>query len=142
MVPSVKLSLLALPDEITAAFNWLMFTASVSAIPFATLAITLPPALMPAVVMLGPPVTVKPAADVTVPANVGASTTLYTNLLVAASYVTVVFLPSAKLMFSSFAILSFAPAFALTVNVPASIVFVKFVMLVVFVSTFVLVACN
>ena len=28
---------------------------------------------MPAVVMLGPPVTVKPAADVTVPANVGAS---------------------------------------------------------------------
>ena len=56
------------------AFNWLTFTASVSAAPLATLLITLPPALMPSLVTLGPPLTWKPVFEVTVPAKVGAST--------------------------------------------------------------------
>jgi hypothetical protein len=43
------------------AFSWFTFVASVPATPGATFVMTVLPALMPAVVTLGPPVMVKPA---------------------------------------------------------------------------------
>ena len=46
--------------------NWLTFTASVAAVPAATLVMALLPALIPAAVTLGPPVMVKPLLFTTV----------------------------------------------------------------------------
>ena len=63
LLPVDCVTLTVPPSDFTsvfAAFSWLTLTASVSAVPVATLVICLPPTSMPVVVTDGPPVMVRP----------------------------------------------------------------------------------